>query len=242
VTSQTASDRLKECIRVYFADETSAHFSLTMPVTILGKKGAVSTEKEAAHLNLGDKVVFVRGAQRDSIYELMLEEFKKSPLLRSDAIILERWQKLVKEAFIAADLPYRQLHSRLKAEGCTVVSSLTVAGWIRGAVMGPQDLENINLLASVLQICAPSSGLLDGAKTALLSLRKAHRGFARIVNRLILNIATHADPTWEEQTILDKYLLSVDDIVEAVTVREVTDVCRDIEEIPTRSVGVILTE
>ena len=34
----------------------------------------------------------------------------------------------------------------------------------------------------------------------------------------------------------------VDDIVEAVTVREVTDVCRDIEEIPTRLVGVILTE
>lgn len=174
------------------------------------------------------------------LYDLMLSEFKNSPVLKQYATILQYWHKSLWEAFRASGLQHTKLHSRLKNRGCSVTPG-TVRHWVRGAVMAPEDLNNVDYLCDELGIFIRKPEMRDAVKKSAKALRTIHRSFARIVNGLIRRgVGAEEELSLKDRSFLGKYGLEPEDLFEAVNLKSVHSVSKQISEVPGHLVGIVM--
>jgi hypothetical protein len=222
---------LRTCRKVIFGDR-HAYLRMDGSVTVLGSRG--TTEKRVEHLSVGDIVVFVNGGQRRSIYELMLAEIKKSPAFAMSADVIQSWHRRLKSEFSESHLKVAEIHRLLRKDGSKVVPG-TVAGWLRGGVMSPQDSENLSRLMGILSIPNPGgkhSGRID---LSARHLRNVYRQYAKAVSAFLLRTAVDDRP--ELDALLEKYGLDIEGIREAVTALEVEGISEEPVEVSVHIAG-----
>lgn len=221
----------QKCIKVIFI-ERYAFLPAEGYVTTLGGRGTV--EKMVKDLKIGDIVIFINAAQSRTIYELMLDEIRKSPGFTAMAEIIQAWHRRIRSAFINSSMSFAYAHNELRKVGSTVVP-LTVASWIRGDVMSPQDSDNLKRLFTVFGIADPEGIHSRRIDEAARKLRNVYRQYAKAVNAFLIH--TTGDDRTEVDALLEKHGLDINSIREAVVKEEIVEISLEIEEIPSSSAG-----
>jgi hypothetical protein len=201
-------------------------------VTVLSSTG--TTEKRVEDVSQGDIILFINGDQRQSIYEIMLAEIKKSPAFGLSVDIIQAWHRRLKTEFAASGVTAADLHRRLRGAGSDVVGA-TVRAWLRGSVMSPQDAENLARLFRALNIPDPDGRYSCRIDQAARHLRNVYRQYAKAVNGFLLRTAGDDRP--ELDALLEKYNLDIEAIKDAVLALEVGSISDETVTLPASMTG-----
>jgi hypothetical protein len=109
--------------------------------------------------------------------------------------------------------------------------------WLRGAVLGPRDIDDIDRLASVLGIAQRERSVLEEIKSSIRSLRNVYRQFAKVVYRTILIGGTGRRLSESEQALIDEHGISLSDLRSAVTMETIVRVASETELRPADEIG-----
>lgn len=201
-------------------------------VTVLSSPA--TTEKRVEDVSEGDIILFINGDQRQSIYEIMLAEIKKSPAFALSVDIIQAWHRRLKTEFAASGVTAADLHRELRGAGSDVVGA-TVRAWLRGSVMSPQDAENLARLFRTLNIPDPDSRYSLRIDQAARHLRNVYRQYAKAVNAFLLRTAGDDRP--ELDALLEKYNLDIEAIKDAVLALEVESISDETVTLPASMTG-----
>jgi hypothetical protein len=230
---------LRPAFQVRFMERGSrAFFPERSLLTVIKSGRSDPTEVTVGELAPGDRVVFVNRAVGRTLYELMQDQLVRSPIVGSAASIVRLWHRALGEGYRRAQMTFDALLKRLQSAGSGIKTNQTVRAWIRGGVLGPQDLENIERIAAVLGIARKDGRIIEEVKRAVTGLRNVHRSFARIVYRTVLAVGAGGQLSDAEEGLLEEHGLQLKDLREAVSVLTVEDVAESAEMVPVTEMGV----
>lgn len=180
-------------------------------------------EKMVKDLAPGDVVVFIDHAQSRTIYDLMLDEIRKSPEFTVAAGFIQEYHRRLNMAFRDSGMSFAEVHRRLSKLGSTVVEP-TVASWVRGKVMAPREPENLGRVFKVFEIDDPGGTISTMVNSSAQRLRTVYQQYAKAVNAFLIKSATDDRPEIED--LLDKHNLDINAVRESV-VKEVVESVSD---------------
>ncbi len=201
-------------------------------VTIVGDDE--TKEKKAKDLVKGDVVVFIDHAQSRTIYDLMLDEIRKSPEYTVAAGFIQGYHRRLNMVFRDSGLSYAEVHRRLSKLGTTVVEP-TVASWIRGKVMAPREPDNLGRIFKVFEIEDPGGTIREMVDSSARRLRTVYQQYAKAVNAFLYRSATDDRP--EIDDLLEKYNLDIAAVRESVVKEVVESVSDETFEVPNSTAG-----
>jgi hypothetical protein len=149
---------LDEALEVRFNDDWRAQFDPRDTIYIMSSEDGLPRPKLAvvSTLSVGDTVLFIRGQERQSLYELLLSRLHGHKDLETHIQLVKRWPKEFAEAF---QVLKREQHvnldmilDALREEGSQRTSILTLSGWMNGRVLCPIDPRDLERLATVLEM------------------------------------------------------------------------------------------
>ncbi|MFW9996437.1 MAG: DrmE family protein [Candidatus Odinarchaeota archaeon] len=219
------------CVRVVFSDRY-AFLPKEGAVTVM--KGKKTDEKAVTDLRPGDIVLFVNHAQSKTIYDVMLDEIKRSPGFEPYVVIIQQWHRRLKSWFAKSNLSYASLHFVLSEIGSKRVTA-TVASWVRGNTIAPLDPKDLKRLLLVVGIKDEDGSICKMINNAAVRLRKVYRAYARAVNAFLLKAAGEDRP--EIDDLLQKYNLDISAIRESVIQEKVVSVTGEIMNISSGMAG-----
>lgn len=233
----------RPAFRVRFAERGArAYFPERSLLTVMRAGKSEPTEVTVGELRPGDRVVFVDRAVGRTLYELMHDQLVRSPIVGSAASIVRLWHRALAEGYRRSRLTFETLLKRLQTAGSGITSHQTVRSWIRGGVLGPQDLDNVERIAATLGIARKDGRILEEVKRAVTGLRRVHRSFARIVYRTIQAAGSGAQLSDAEEQLLEEHGLQLRDLREAVSVLTVAEVSQEPEMVAVTEVGIQVDE
>ena len=195
-------------------------------------------EMTVRELRPGDRVVFVNKTIGRSLYEVMQEQLEQSPTVGSASAYVGLWRRALQEGYRRRGLSFHDILRQIRARGSDITSDQTIRGWIRGAVIGPRDMENVDRMAAVLGIGQKDNRLLQEVREAMESTRTVNMRFSRIVYRAILAVGTGVGLSENDEALLDEHGLQLDDLKEAVSTLTVAEVATESESVPVGDLGV----
>ena len=201
-------------------------------VTVIKGKG--TTEKAVKDLKQGDIVLFVNHTQSRSIYDLMLDEIKRSPGFEPFVAVVQQWHRRLQSWFVNSGLSYASLHHVLLRKGSKVVGA-TVASWVRGNTIAPLDPKDLSRLISAVGIPDPDGIVCKTMNDAAVRLRNVYRVYAKAVNAFLLK-ASEGNRA-EVDDLLQKYNLDIGSIRESVVKEEVLAVSPETVSLSASIVG-----
>jgi hypothetical protein len=188
-------------------------------VTVIKGKG--TAEKAVKDLKPGDIVIFINHSQSRTIYDLMLDEIKRSADFEPFVAVIQQWHRRLQSWFMNSGLSYADLHHVLSGKGSEVVGA-TVASWVRGNTMAPLDPENLSRLISVVGIPDQNGTLCKTLNDAAVRLRKVYKIYGKAVNLFL--VKTAGENRAEMDDLLQKYNLDIGSIRDSVEKEEVLTV------------------
>jgi hypothetical protein len=210
-----------KCLKVIFR-ERYAFLPVEGVVTVIGKKGTV--EKAVKDLDAGEIVLFVNHGQSRTIYDLMLDEIKRSSEFEAYVAIIQQWHRILYSWFVNSEYTYIDLHHILSDKGSRVIGA-TVASWIRGNTMAPLDPQNLARLISLVGISDTEGKVCIMVNDAAVRLRTVYRVYARAVNSFLMKAAS--SDRAEMDDLLEKYNLDIGMIRDSVVKEEVEKVLKE---------------
>lgn len=219
------------CIRVAFVNKYT-FLPKESVVTVINSKG--TSEKGARDLRPGDIVLFVNHSQSKTIYDIMLDEIKRSPGFEPYVIIIQQWHRRLQSWFVKSKLSYADLHYVLSKIGSKVVGA-TVASWVRGNTIAPQNPKDLQRLLLVVGVRDEDGSVYKTINDAAIRLRKVNRAYAKAVNAFLLRAASDDRP--EINDLLQKYNLDIGTIRKTVAKEEVVVVSPEIFNISSGMAG-----
>lgn len=190
--SQTINENedawVEQAIKVWFDGGWRASFALDERINLIvqGSGGDCIEERFVRSLRSGDRVLFIHGQQRQSLYELIVSRVHGHPAIELHLSLVQRWQ----EDFAVAYGQWRQhgvhnldeLLRQLRDHGSSLTSPQTLRQWLNGQILCPDDPEDLRRLAEVLDLrfIRQHYRRIDRAASRLRGL---HRGLANRLNR-----------------------------------------------------------
>lgn len=238
-----AGSVLRPAFQVRFVEPgAKAYFPEHGLLTVLRAGKTEPAELTVSELQPGDRVVFVDRTVGRTLYELMQDQLVHSPIVGPAAQMVRLWHRTLAEGYRRSGFTFDELLARLRLAGSEITSYQTVRSWVRGGVLGPQDLGNIDRIAAILGIGRKDGRIMEEVKHSIRGLRRVHRGFARIVYRSILTAGAGGQLSDAEETLLEEHGLQLKDLREAVSILTVSKVAGAAEMVPVSDVGIQVEE
>jgi hypothetical protein len=234
---EVRSDIMRRARAVAFQDGSTSYFPEEAIVTVVRGHDDEPVDLSVADLLPGDRVVFVEMAIGQTIYELMQDALSRSPLVGAAAQMVGLWHRAIATASARAKIVPHQIHRELRTRGSSITTVQTIRMWLRGAVLGPRDIEDVDRLAEVLGIGQRDPSILPEIKSSIRSLRNVYRQFAKVVYRTILTGGTGRALSDAEQALIDEHGISLSDLREAITLETVVKVAAEAELRPADAIG-----
>jgi len=210
------------CLKVMFRQQY-AFLPEEGTLTVIEDKG--TTEKAVKALKPGDIVLFVDHAQSRTIYDLMLDEIKRSPGFEPYVTLIQQWHRRLQSWFVNSGLTYAELHKLVVQKGSKVVEA-TLASWVRGNTMAPFDPEDLRRMIAIVGIEDPNGSVSEAVNDAAVRLRNVYRVYAKAVNAFLIKTAGEDRP--EVDDLLLKYNLDIFAIRDSVMKEEVRSLSSEI--------------
>ncbi|MBE2184478.1 MAG: hypothetical protein IAE89_13700 [Anaerolineae bacterium] len=215
-------------IYLEFDDGWCVSFSPDDTVQVVVAGGETHTqERFVRSIRPGDRILFIVGQQRQNLYDLIISRVHAHPAIEVHLAMIRRWH----EEFPRAYKGWRKrnennlttLLSLMQLEGSQVTSTQTLRQWLTGSVLCPEDSNDLQRLAKILNIPFLSDNFKQIAKAAG-RLGGIHRALSRRLNRWLNQEAFGAIGEVEvDTTVLDKELgLTFNDFRDSLIVLTVT--------------------
>jgi len=191
-------------------------------------------EKAVKDLKPDMTILFINQAQSKTIYDLMLDEIKRSLSFEPYVSVIQQWHRRLESWFAKSAFSYAEVHRALRLSGCTVVSA-TVRSWLRGSTMAPSEPANLKRIFDLIGIKDTNGMICDQVNAAAKKLRAVYKLYGRAVNSFLLKAA--GDDRVEVDALLQKYNLDISAIRESVIKESIVSISDDQINIPSSVVG-----
>jgi hypothetical protein len=220
-----------QVIWVDLIDGRRVLFAPDSDVNVIRGGGAYESMRSirADRLRPGDRIIFIHGQRRQSLYDLIIDRVHTHPSIRLHLALIRAWHQEIDRAYRAWSeahgLGFDSLLERLRALGCQRTAPLTVRLWVTGEIICPSDPEDLRRVAEVLDIpfVRDHYGRISRAADRLRGL---HRGLANRLSNWIRAQAAGAMPAREDDVFDEELGLSLTDFresLEVLVVRTVTE-------------------
>lgn len=191
-----------QAIEVQFDGGRKALFAPEERINVIvhGPSGDRVDERYIRSLQVNDRVLFIHGQQRQSLYELIISRVHRHPSIELHLALIRRWQ----QDFAAAYQRWRQhgvrnleeLLRQMQDRGSSLICPLTLHQWLRGQTLCPNDEQDLRRLAEILDLGFVRQ-YYRRISQAADRLRGLHRGLANRLNRWLkqqaVGLATASD-------------------------------------------------
>lgn len=235
--NEARGDILRRARAVLFADGSTSYFPEEAVLTVIRPGTDEPMDIGVGEINPADRVVFVERAIGRTIYELMQDALGQSPVVGAAAQMVTLWHRAVSAAGERTKLSPQAIHRELRGHGSSITTVQTIRMWLRGAVLGPRDINDIDRLAAVLGVGQREPAILGEIKSSIQSLRNVYRQFAKVVYRTILVGGTGRRLSQAEQALIDEHGISLADLRDAITTETVVRVAAESELRPAEQIG-----
>ncbi len=165
-------------------------------------------ERPAADLRSGDRMIFIHGQRRQSLYEMLIQRVHAHPAIRLHLALINAWHEEVGRAYRIwsrqTGRGYEDLLREVRARGSQRSAALTIKFWVTGEVICPSDPEDLRRMADALGMVFIKEHYLRVSKAAD-RLRGLHRGLANRLNNWLRSPAAGI-PSDDDDTIFDEEL------------------------------------
>ena len=142
--------RLKGDLQVFFPKDE------TVQVIVPSPEGDKVEERYIRALRVGDRLLFIHGQRRQSLYDLIVSRIHKNPAMELHLALIQRWQEDFRQAYNRKGQKYNQgvegLLRALQSRGSKLISSQTLRLWLRGQTLCPDDIQDLQRLAEELEL------------------------------------------------------------------------------------------
>lgn len=185
-----------------------------------------STEKvkdrEGKNLRKGDQLILIENSTRKSLAESVISKVEAHPAMMEAVIFQKTWIHYLRQAIEESGDTFIEVIRKLKMYGARNPSTPgSIFQWVSGAIIGPQDLENIRRIGIIYEKPFLTAKFDDITK-AVRRLRSIHRSLARRLNKLIPQAGVEVDLRERENTVIDKELeLYLEDFANIVSIERI---------------------
>jgi hypothetical protein len=175
----------------------------------------------------GDRIIFIHGQRRQSLYDLLIDRVHTHPSIRLHLALIRTWHEELRRAYrdwsVGRNAGYDDLLDHLQAVGCQRTAALTVRFWVTGVIICPSDPADLHRVAQVLDMPFVREHYLRIAKAAD-RLRGLHRGLANRLGNWIRAQAAGDSPAYDEDVFDQELGLTLTDFRESLEVLVVQSV------------------
>lgn len=169
----------------------------------------------------GDTVLLFRDAERNSIFDILIDQLERSSRYGEDASVVKAWKERLREAFIKSGMTVAEVRNAFIKAGQTP-DPVTIRSWIMGPTMAPLRCENMVLLANTLDISGLDLHTIFGS---VQKLRVISRVIGRGLNQLIIRRDLEGIDG-DLRIALDSSGIDLEEILSAVEARRVVGISK----------------
>lgn len=232
VLSEKDNRNTVPAIKVSFSSGKSILLRVNKQVQVFDSIRKKVNDITASSLVKNNILILVENSTKKTIVSSIISKVRSDPKMTTVIFYQKYWIKCLRDGvFEQKDTP-NTLLEKLQERGAKSPETPTaVYLWLKEAVLGPQDPENIRRIGEIYN----KELLIRDWKlvaAAIKRLRGIHRGLARKLYHLIPEAAIEYDNQESENTIIDEELeLSLEDFRNSISLEIVTS-CEKVGEIP----------
>lgn len=144
---------------VCFSNGMSILFATDDMVNVIASKNGKTTtdERYVSSLRSGDRVLYISGQNRQSLYELLISRVYDNPAISLHVKLVERWH----EEFVKAHNRRKRIDQRwsldklfdeMRLLGTSISDTQPLRNWLKGETLRPQDPEDLRRLAEIFRL------------------------------------------------------------------------------------------
>lgn len=227
---------------ISFDDDNYAFISENYVANVLDRKSNDIKNKTWDEIQIDDEIIFVKNrlTDKDDIIKAILKELLKTPKFKEMYGEYFRLNLVWKEALIVYmkknSLNERDISKQFKLYGREVMPG-TINHWLNGTIIGPQDSENIEIIASIVKDKYIKDNI-NAIISACKNERKIQISVRKAVARIIIESVTKEEDSKDEIYNLIKN--SVDDLNRYAYIGTVNDIRMVEDEIGASYVNCII--
>lgn len=154
--AESPNEVCREVIEITFRENCRISFSTDTRVQVVAstENGSRLQERYASSLRPNDKILFIEGQKRQSLYDLILSRVHAHPAFQIHFALIRRWQDDLRLAYKSRNetLSPEEILRKLQERGSSIVTSLTVKNWLNGLCLCPDDPEDLRRLAEIMNL------------------------------------------------------------------------------------------
>jgi hypothetical protein len=184
-SDEADSDLVPNALVVSFRERYQVSFPTDYLVQLITSVNSRQELRErfVSALRPGDRIVYIQGQRRQSLYDLIISRVHRHPAFEVHLALIRRWQDDLRLAYLAKKprITVDAVLSQLQTLGSDITSPLTVRNWIQGFTLCPDDPEDLHRIATVMDLGFVSSQYRHIHKAAT-RVRGIHIGLALRLN------------------------------------------------------------
>ncbi|RIK76514.1 hypothetical protein DCC62_11320 [candidate division KSB1 bacterium] len=179
----TRTIAVEEALHISFVEgqDVMLHLHDTVQVISPRSHGKITDIRSARSLKPNDKILFINGQRRQSLYDLIISRVHAHPTFTLHLNLIQRWKDELIASYKKSDLSVDDLLSKMQKKGSKLETTIAIKYWLSGEVMCPLDTDDLQRVADLLGMTFTKQYHKQIANAAS-RLRGIHRGLARKLN------------------------------------------------------------
>jgi hypothetical protein len=222
--SEVYEDQIVDsAIRVDLPDGRFVLLASDLKINVIRGSGAYETMQErcADTIRRGDRLIFIHGQRRQSVYDLLIGRVHTHPAIQLHLALLNAWHDEIEKGYrrwtVSTKLGYDSLLLELQALGCERSAPLTVRFWVTAQILCPSDPEDVRRMGQVLAIPFVTEHYKRISKAAD-RLRGLHRGLANRLSNWLRTQGPGSSRVSDDEVFDDELGLRLSDFRESLEI------------------------
>jgi hypothetical protein len=189
---------LESAIKIEFVSGHGAFFAPNDILKVInpnysGNPSEFSTiESPACKVQPGDKILYIQGQKRQSLYALLLSRIHEHPSVKTKLDLIQRWHNEFAISFDKkqelSGFTFEDLLNELRQQGSDITTTQTLYSWLYELRIAPLDKDDLKRLADILDMKFVKKYYKE-IFIAARYIRGIHSGFANKLNHWLLEQA-----------------------------------------------------
>ncbi|MFQ5750385.1 MAG: hypothetical protein ACE5HI_00180 [bacterium] len=154
VGKETVVDRALE---INFESGWTGLFALESRINVVQStsQGDTFESRYVKSLRKGDRIIYIYGQKRQSLYDLILSRVHHHPSIEIHLALIRRWQDEIHQAYaiwLQHGKTLYELFREMKKLNSKLETELTLNFWVTGCTLRPRDREDLRRVSEVLKM------------------------------------------------------------------------------------------
>lgn len=148
---------VERAVEVNFEDHWYGIFAFDSKLNVVKHEGRGKKieSRFVRSLRPGDRVLYISGQKRQSLYDLILSRIHNHPSIEIHLALIHQWQREIKEAYSIWRKKGKtlfDLFEKMKESGSSLETPAAFRLWIIGMTLRPRDRDDLRRVAEILEM------------------------------------------------------------------------------------------